>query len=339
MKPANVARWVVCLHALVALLLPATAYAADVACSGINLFTQLEKTDPALAQKVKAEAAGTMNGKGTLWKIESGGLPPSFLYGTMHVTDPRVTSLKPKARKAFNASQTVVIETTDVLNQAQMLASLMAQPDLMMFTDGSTIQSRLTLDDTAALEKALQDRGITLASVASMKPWIIAGMLALPACELARKAGGAEVLDVRLAKEAQASGKQLKGLETAAEQFEAMASLPMDFHLKGLIDTLRLDGRVDDATETMIRLYEDEDIGMFWPLLRYGIDKGGVQESGYSAFEQAMIINRNQTMVRNAAPILSKGGAFIATGALHLPGPDGLVEMLRKYGYTVSALD
>ena len=59
---------------------------------------------------------------------------------------------------------------------------------------------------------------------------------------------------------------------------------------------------------------------------------------GYAAFEQAMIVERNKTMARNAEPMLAAGNAFIAVGALHLPGPEGLIELLRKSGHTVSAV-
>src|SRR5690606_1522954 len=111
-------------------------------------------------------------------------------------------------------------------------------------------------------------RGIPPASVAKMKPWMIAAMVALPACELARKAAGAPVLDAMLAQEAQAAGKEVGGLESAVEQLAAMASLPMDFHMRGLIDTLRLGDGIDDVIETMISLYLDEQTGMFWPFFR-----------------------------------------------------------------------
>lgn len=51
-----------------------------------------------------------------------------------------------------------------------------------------------------------------------------------------------------------------------------------------------------------------------------------------------MITNRNKTMAKSAQPILAGGNAFIAVGALHLPGPDGLVEEFRNDGYTVTAV-
>ena len=101
-----------------------------------------------------------------------------------------------------------------------------------------------------------------------MKPWMLSALVALPACEMARKAAGAPVLDVKLALDAKAAGKKLQGLETIADQLHAMASLPMEFHLKGLIETLKLGDRIDDVVETMIVLYVRGDTGTFLPLFR-----------------------------------------------------------------------
>ena len=286
--------------------------------------------------KLEAKANETLNGKGTLWKIEKQGLPPSWLFGTIHMTDPRVTSLSPPAQTAFDGANTVVIETTDILDQAKMMGQLAAEPDLMMFTDGSTLTSKLSASEAAALEAGLSARGIPISSVAKMKPWMLIAMVALPACEMARKTAGVEVLDEKLATDAQKEGKQLVGLETANEQLRAMASLPMEFHIRGLIDTLKLGDKVDDVVETMITLYEREDVGMFWPLFEATLgDAAGLGE-GYAEFEKTMVVNRNKVMADRSEPMLAKGGVFIAVGALHLPGPEGVIELLRAKGFSVT---
>jgi uncharacterized protein YbaP (TraB family) len=43
-------------------------------------------------------------------------------------------------------------------------------------------------------------------------------------------------------------------------------------------------------------------------------------------------------MAQRAAPVLATGDAFIAVGALHLPGEEGLVELLRAQGYRLTAM-
>ena len=314
------------------------ARAEEAACAGEDMMAKMQRDDPAAVAAIRAEAAGVENGKGVLWRIDREGVAPSYLFGTMHMSDPRVVALDARARAAFDASSTVVIETTEVLDQAKMMAAMLANPELTMFTDGTTLISLVPEAERAQFEAALAARGIPPASVAKMKPWVIAAMVALPACEAARKAAGAPVLDVRLAGDAQAAGKALGGLETIADQLGAMASLPIEFHIRGLIDTLKLGDRVDDVVETMIVLYLEEETGMFWPFFRAALPGAGGGDAGFSAFEEAMVTARNRTMAERAMPFIDAGGAFVAVGALHLPGPEGLVALLREKGYRIGRI-
>lgn len=325
---------------LVAFLAAGKAHAEAPACSGRDLLIELQKSDPVAYRKVEADAAATLNGQGLLWKVEKEGAEPSFLFGTMHMTDPRVTTLTPAAQRAFDGAATVVIETTDVLDQQTMMGALFKEPELMMFTDGTTLSSLLSPEDAAVMNAALEERGIPPASVARMKPWILSSMVAIPACEFARKASGAEVLDVKLGNEAKRRNKELLGLETAGDQLGAMASLPIAFHMKGLVETLRMGDRmIADMAETMIGLYARGSVGAIWPMLRAAMPPEADDPEGYAAFEETMIKSRNRTMAERSMPILARGKAFIAVGALHLPGPEGLIEDFRKGGYTVTRQD
>lgn len=323
-----------------ALLATTGAGAAEVACTGRNLLADMQRSEPATLAALRAEADKTVNGHGLLWRIEKPGIPASFLFGTMHMADPRVTSLSPAAQAAFDGAETLVIETTDVLDQNKMTAALFAKPGLMMFTDGSTLADHLSPEDEAVLQKGLEARGIPLGTVAKMKPWLLASVVSLPACELARKAAGVSVLDVKLAQEAEKAGKSVEGLETAIGQMEAMASLPLDFQVRGLVDTLKLGSRLDDVIETMIVIYETGETGLFWPLVHAEMPDGtGADAAGYAAFEETMIISRNRGMADRAVPILDKGDAFVAVGALHLAGPTGLVALLKAKGFTLDAVE
>ncbi|RJT39787.1 polysaccharide biosynthesis protein GumN [Mesorhizobium waimense] len=323
---------------IVALLAAGRANAQTSACSGLDMLSALQKDNPDTYRKIETEAAATLNGKGLLWKLEKAGEKPSWLFGTMHMTDPRVTTLPPTAQTAYDAADTIIIETTEVLDKQKMMAAMLKEPDLMMFTDNTTLSSLLSPDDNAVVNKALDARGIPPGSVSKMKPWLLSAMVALPVCEVARQAGGTPVLDVKLAQDAKASGKSVEGLETVADQLRAMASLPLAFHMKGLVDTLRLGDKINDVNETMIVLYLNGDTGMFWPLFRAILPGDGDDAAGYAAFDQTMITSRNKVMADHAGPILARGNAFMAVGAMHLPGAQGLVEDFRKAGYTVTAV-
>jgi uncharacterized protein YbaP (TraB family) len=317
-----------------------TANAADdaAACTGKNLLTDLQQTDPAKYASIMAEGDKVANGKSIFWKIEKPGMRPSWLLGTMHVTDPRVLSMPKGAAEADRAADTIIVESDEILDEKKAALALLAKPELTMFTDGSTISKYLSADDNAKLEAGLKERGIPLTAVSRMRPWMISSVVALPPCEIARKAKGAEFLDQKLAVDAAAAGKHVKGLETLADQLQAMADLPTEFHLKSLIETLQLGDKMNDVVETMTDLYLSGDIGATMPMLKIAAPDGDDGDSDYAAFEQRIILDRNKVMAEHAAPILANGNVFMAVGALHLPGDQGLVELLRKQGFTVTAV-
>ncbi|WP_295813834.1 TraB/GumN family protein [uncultured Nitratireductor sp.] len=323
---------------VVGLLFATPAKAEDIACTGENLLTELAKEDPAILEDVRRRAAATPNGKGLLWRVEKEGIEPSYLFGTMHMSDPRVAVLPEDARKAFEGAERVVIETTDILDQSKMAAAMFKRPELMMFTGDETLGDHFSDEERQTVADALAERGIPFASVKKMKPWMLISLVALPTCEIERKEAGMPILDLKLAQDAENAGKELLGLETAVEQLDAMASLPMEMHVRGLVETLALGDGLDDVMETMVSLYTEGETGMFWPLIRVAIPEQEGAAGDYAAFDQAMVKARNGTMAERAVPILERGEAFIAVGALHLPGEEGLIELLRGDGYTVEAV-
>ena len=316
------------------------ARASDAAaCDGVSLVGKLAATNPQKLAEARAKARGTKNGSGLLWKIEKPGIAPSWLFGTMHVTDPRVTRLPEAARAAFDAAGTVVIETVEILDPDKAQAALITRPELTMFTDGKSLTSFLSEDETRLIDAELSRRGIPLALVSKMKPWMIAGLIALPACETARKAHGVEFLDIQIASNARDAGKQLLGLESIGEQMAAMADLPMEFHVKGLVETIRLADLMPDIMATMTDLYLKGEIAQIMPvILAAGPQATEDDISGYASFEERIVRMRNHVMAERSAPILEQGNAFIAIGALHLPGEEGVVALLENAGYTVTSV-
>jgi uncharacterized protein YbaP (TraB family) len=344
--PGNLLLWLMAalhmllLAALLAVLLAARpATAADESCTGRNLMVELQQNDPTRYAEALKEADATPNGKGIFWKIEKPGIQPSWLLGSMHVTDPRVLALPPRAQAAHDAADTIIIESDEILDERKATAALLARPELTMFTDGTTIDKLLSPEDYKRLEAGLKQRGIPLTAVSRMRPWMISSAVALPACEIARKAKGVQFLDQKIATDAVAQGKQVKGLETLAEQIQAMADLPVEFHVKSLIETLELGDKMNDVVETMTDLYLSGDIGMTMPMLKTVTPQDKDDSSDYAAFEQRVILDRNKVMAERAAPILDSGNVFMAVGALHLPGEQGVIELLRKQGFTVTAVN
>lgn len=308
----------------------------DKSCIGNNLINELPSQ---VLEDARSEAAKTPNGQGLFWKVSKEGQQPSWLYGTMHVTDPRIVNLSDGVTKAIDQSDTVVIETLDLLDPLKAQAALLKNPELTMFTDGQKLTSTMSADDKSFVEAELKERGIPASFVARMKPWMVMSLVSIPDCEQQRKASGAQILDFAIVERAKAQGKELKGLETILEQVTAMASLPIDFQVKGLVESLRLGDVLTDVNETMTQLYLQEDIALITPALKAVAKELGQEEDpdeDFGAFEAKIILERNYLMAERAEPILNDGNAFIAIGALHLPGEEGVIELLRKQGFEVT---
>jgi len=320
----------------------ATLLASETAsdsCGGKDLMAELQKSDPAKYASIIAAGDKVENGKGIFWKIEKPGLKPSWLLGTMHVSDSRVLTMPKGAAEAVASADTIVVESDEILDDKKAAATLFANPSLTMLTDGSTISQHLSPEDNARLEAGLKERGIVLAAVSRMQPWLIASSFEMTGCEIRRKTAGAKFLDQKLASDAAAEGKQVKGLETLAEQAKAMSDLPTELHLKSLIQTLELGNKINDVNETMTDLYLAGNIGAMVPMLKVIEPNQKITDGDSAAFEQRIILDRNKVMADRSAPILDKGNAFMAVGALHLVGDQGLVALLRKQGFTVTSVN
>ena len=293
-----------------------TAHAAneEIICTGQNLLPTIEKEAPEIAANLKKEAAQIPFGKGLTWKIEKQGVAPSYLFGTMHLSDPRMLELKPGAKAAFDKSNSLALEITEIIDPQAMAAKAFSILQYTMYSGAESLDTKLKPDDVSAIKQLVQKKlGLPWNVAGKMKPWALMGSLALPACELARKRAQAPFLDMKLGLDAKASGKTLVGLETIESQMQAMSSLPEKFALKGLLQSVRLGSRMDDLFETMIQLYIKEDTATIWAMMRRVGEDGFVKaenNADYAQFQQVIVDARNFSMVDASIPLLEKGNAF-----------------------------
>lgn len=323
--------------AAVALLLLAGASARAQCESGRDLRPELLADAAAIA----GEAAEEPNGSGRLFRISREGLGASHLFGTMHLSDPRVLKLPAEAAAAFDDARTLVIESTEILDPAVLTGQLFSRPDLSLMPNGTRLSDLVPEERRAELTEALERKGAPIGSVETLQPWLLATGLSVPPCEAARQANGDEVLDVALVRRAESDGMAVRGLETGTEQLEALASLPLAEQAENLLAAVDLADRMPDIFETMILLYLEGSIAAINPTIERIAPTPGEEEAAaiYAEYEARLVERRNAVMAERLEPILADGDIFVAVGALHLPGTDGLVERLRRDGWTVERAD
>lgn len=312
--------------------------AAAEACTGSDMLAETATENPQAYERIMAEAAAAKNSDAILWKIEKEGRPASYLFGTVHLTDERVTNLSPAVEKAIKEAKTIALEVSDLSETATSTVIAKSAP-LVMFTDGRRLDGLLSSTEYDTVKSIIVRSGMPVDLAALFKPWIVTMILSVSDCERAKVQAGARVLDMKIAEMGKASGKEVIGLETISTQIEALAAVPEQQQLDMLRSSLRFADRTNDMMETLIQLYLKRKVSAALPFQIALAKEAGIGDEAFAGFQQKLLFERNDKMRSVAEPLLEQGGAFIAVGALHLPGDRGLVELLRQSGYTVTAVE
>lgn len=312
--------------------------AAQQTCTGIDMLAEAETKDPDLYRSVMEAAKKLENTEAILWKVEKAGVAPSHLFGTIHISDPRVTTLSDKVKQAFGEAKTVVLEYVGGTDAA--MASMMANAgSMLIYADGRTLESQLTPEEFKQVQGLITKSGMPGEVASVMRPWLVNMLLAISECERKKMEAGAAALDTLIEKDAAVKGIALAGLETPQQQLEAMTSIPEEQQIQMLKVALKYADRSQDMLETLVQMYLKRQTGAAMPFNIALAAKHGAPASAYDGFLKILLVDRNVKMRDKALPIIDKGNAFVAVGAMHLPGATGLVKLLRDKGYTVTALE
>ena len=264
----------------------------------------------------------SFSGNGMLWKIEVQGPAPSYILGTIHSEDPRVMNFSPSLEKAFSKTDTFIMEV--ILDEA----ALIQMSTSMIFMDGRTLESIIGESLFEKVSKAMADRGVAEMAVNQMKPWAVMSMLSVPAPETG------QFMDLVLYGKAKSEGKKVFGLESVKDQLKVFDEMPMDDQVVLLEDTLNQIDKIPQLFDKLIQTYIKGDLD--------GVAQIGKQfitpENKALAERVLKQLNddRNLAMADQMLPHLMAGNAFIAVGALHLHGPNGLIALLSDKGFKVT---
>jgi uncharacterized protein YbaP (TraB family) len=278
-----------------------------------------------------------------LWRIE--GPVPSYLYGTIHVPDPRVTNLPAAVEQAFASSAAVFTEIPmDSALQLSMMSKMMLPgdqsltevlgPELFARLAG-TIQRSMPKDSPGPLGAAMT------AMLGRMKPW--AAMMQLTIIEfLPDMLAGNKALDTMLFDRARSDGKETGGLETIDEQLAIFEAMTMDEQVRMLkltLDTMEEAHKAGrSASRELIDGYVSGDLDK---LAAMSNDSMKGEPELQKKFMARALDGRNKVMVDR---LLAKRAerpdkiCFFAVGTLHYAGQEGILALLEKKGLKVTRI-
>lgn len=272
-----------------------------------------------VAGSVPARAEGIT--RGLLFEIAIDGVTPSHLFATIHSEDPRVIQLPPPVQAAFDGAQAFVMEAIPDDSAALRAMSLMS------YSDGRSLKQVLPASLYRETVKVMASRGLSEEAIRDFKPWALVTLLSTP------PSATGEFLDIRLYRDAQAQGKPTVGIETIEEQIALLDGLSEADQVALLRETLATYPELGEIFQRLVAAYVRRDLSALVQLSDMYARWGSPELA--ERFRRTAVDERNRRMAERMRPQLAEGGRFIAVGALHLPGPGGLLQRLLDQGYTV----
>ncbi|MBX3467521.1 MAG: TraB/GumN family protein [Planctomycetes bacterium] len=288
---------------------------------------------PALAQDAKVQPTE----RPFLWVIE--GDVPSFVYGTVHVPDPRVTTLPAVVDQAVDMADGLF---TEVPMDAGMQMAMMRH---VMLPPGQGLSTRISPELFKRLDAYVKRKGLPgAAAFEQLKVWVTGMQLQLLEFAPQLQAGG-KALDQVLYDRARKAGKEVGGLETLQEQlgcFDVLTAEEQARMLELALDALEApdDGKRVAPFEQLIVHYLAGDLDALVESLEE-TQMGTDDEEAAARLKKALIIDRNHRMAeRIGARLRDNPGKsyFFAVGTAHHHGEEGVVALLEAQGLKLRRL-
>jgi uncharacterized protein YbaP (TraB family) len=308
-------RMVMPVHARVALALML------VAALGLSPAHAADRAPPAPAATRDAPWS-----RGLLFRLDKPGIPPSFVFGTLHSGDPRVTTLAKPVQDALGAARTFALEIH--LSEGDIVDFFAAA----QFDDGRRLGDFFDDATIAEIRVALGPTAPPEATLARLKPWAILLKLAE---QPAARADGGETLDRVLLDVAERRKLAIVGLELPDEQIAAFDAIPLPSQVALVRFVLaHRDGLVRDH-DAIVAAWQDRDLARI-AALNAAPGRAHPEIAPHIAeLVRHLVDDRSVQMAHRLFLPLRGGRVFVAVGALHLYGDRSLLALLRAQGYRV----
>lgn len=257
-----------------------------------------------------------------LWEISGNKLSkPSYLYGTMHIICAEDFVITDRMKEKFADAGKVYLEL-DMDNPGMLFKTM----QLSLLQKG-TLKDLFSESDYAKLNRFVSDSlGMPMPLLNKMKPFALMSLLygkVLP-CS---KTESYEQTFVDMAK---AQKKEVLGLETPEEQFAVFDQIPDTAEARMVMEFISNFDNQRQEFKKMVDAYKSRDLGELYRQMSASPDLAG--------FEDELLVKRNRKWIPAMEAAMQSGPTFFAVGAGHLPGDQGVIQLLRNAGYTAKAV-
>lgn len=262
-----------------------------------------------------------MSESSLLWEIQGENVPKgSYLFGTMHLIEKDYFLFPKKLEKIVSKSEVLIMEIAGLPSQTEAMKYLMLEEGT--FFDYFNNEQTDSILDWAKAEMKLSEEGFR-STFTKMKPFTVVQFATQ--MQFMGKTESYEVSFEKLAKE---HGLSIEGLETVAEQMAIFDSLSDEQISAMVMESIRKSDETIELTRNMMAMYSRQQVDSLYMMIE---EEGGVLADE----QQEFLDNRNSRWIPKIEAAIKEKKTFIAVGAGHLGGPNGVIRLLEKEGYTL----
>ena len=277
-------------------------------------------------------------GEGLFWSISKAGEHVGYLFGTLHSNDMRIADLKAPVKSALLGAENFCIETFPGVRYFSPNTGFKSIVKDMMLEDNRRLDELVDAKTYQSLREKLSMNGFKDERIERLKPW--AAMHALAGIYKAKEKDDKDsenqvMLDYMLFQMAQDNSATMYELETLEELMAAYYAFPVDAQVALLKDRVEHLSELPMIAEEMIGSYLKEDLSQMLSLATRFISEDSIDKGYKRTYLKHVLYIRNIVMAHYMLAPLRKKNTFIAVGALHLYGKEGVLSLLEGYGYKV----
>jgi len=272
-----------------------------------------------------AQAKASEDSPSLLYKVTGKGLAqPSYIFGTFH-------AICSSEMVPFEKLDTYLTQSDQLMMEIDMddAVEMGSMGKALIIPDGKTIKDFMTVEQFAKVDAMITNLlGYSAENVKMVKP----SMLMVLAVTSPKAIGCTPtVYDLSLMQNAVAKKKPVVGLETVASQIKVIDSKPLDKQAKDLYEMAADPEKSINELKKMMAVYKAGDAEKLFELTESMMTSD-------KEFQIRLLDERNIAWIPKLEAAFKEKPTFVAVGAGHLGGKNGVIKLLRKNGYKVTTV-
>ncbi|MCY4611232.1 MAG: TraB/GumN family protein [Gammaproteobacteria bacterium] len=265
--------------------------------------------------------------EGVFWQVSKDGEIVGHILGTIHSNDERVTRIPKRVMDVFTNASAYAIEAfpgSELWNPYHGLQNIRGR---MMLPGKQTLAEVAGEKLAQKVYTILKGNYVDEEFARRVKPWAAIHSLAI------KSEHQGPIVDQKLLDLAVLQDKELYQIESPEELLAAFYAMPMDSQVSLLQDKLRAFPEMRNTMEEIVLAYGREDLQAMMDLSTSFTDKDPSKRKHHEIYVKHAIDIRSVVMTHYMGAAFREGNVFIAVGALHLFGKNGVLSLLGQEFY------